>query len=367
MSIELTPFAEVSQPDGAVVLAPITAGLPDRSLGHLADVVDWLVSRLDGRQQIARPRLVLIAGDHDEPLNTTDTAGTSDPAETSDPADRADEAITRALAQEGGVGVRDVDVASREVDLESKFAIVRGHPAARTADVLSRAQAIAAIDVGRRIADQEIDAGADLLIPGLVGSGHGVPMGVIISILTGLEPVDALPFADTDVQIWADGVSDLRDTLFRLREGAKDAISLLAAVGGADFAALAGLIAQAATRQTVVVLDGLPAVVAAVLAHRLAPGAESWFIAAGEAPTRRGRRLQELLGLLTVASLATDSPTGAGALLVLPLITAALAARVTPPTGPDSTAQNPATPKPATPNLTAPNSKTVNLTKPTQN
>jgi nicotinate-nucleotide--dimethylbenzimidazole phosphoribosyltransferase len=316
MSIELTPFAEVTQPAGALSAGLVGDGPPDRTLGRLANVAGWFAARLADPGQIVRPRLVLIVGDHDGPVETAGSASDSD------------EVIARALADQAGVGTREVDVASRQADLEDEFVIVRGHRSPVAGDVLTREQAIAAIDCGRRIADQEIDAGADLLIPGLLGHGHAVAMGVIISVLTGLEPVDAIPLGDADLQTWSDGVGDLRDALFRLRDGDKDAISMLMSVGGADFAALAGLIAQAATRRTAVILDGLPATVSAVLAHRLAPGAESWFIATGEAATRRGRRLQELLWLPSVASLGTDSPAAAGALLVLPMIRAALAGRI---------------------------------------
>jgi nicotinate-nucleotide--dimethylbenzimidazole phosphoribosyltransferase len=312
MSADLSPFAEVTQPAGPAADARVVAPAPDPNLGRLAGVADWFADRLADPSRIARPRLVLIAGDH------------NGPAEFADEAD-LDEPVARVLADGAGIGIRYVDVASRRAD-DSEFLIVRGHASPVHGDVLSRDQTIAAIEAGRRIADEEIDGGADLLIPGLVGQSHAVALGALSAVLTGLEPVEAVPLPDTDLVVWSDGVSDVRDAMFRIRDGDKTAISLLMAIGGADLAALTGVIAQAATRRTVVLLDGLPATVAAVLAHRLAPGAESWFIAAGEAMTRAGRRLQEMLWLPNVAQLQTDSPVAAGALLVLPLIQAVLAA-----------------------------------------
>ena len=308
MSTELTPFAEVKQPlqDAGTTGGEPAGGLPDRTLGRLVGVTTWLAARRTGTGGFTAPRVVIVRGDSHGPIGT--------------PMD--DLAITEAIATAQHVGLRVVDVASREGD--GQFHLIAGHPGPVATNVLSRAQAVAAVDIGRRLADAEIDAGADLLIPGLAGSGHDVVLGVLTAVLTGLEPVAAIPLADTDLSLWSAAVTDLRDALFRIRDKDKDAISLVTSVGGADIGALAGFLAQAAARRTPVLLDGLPVTVAAVLAHRLAPGAESWFLAAGEATGRAARRLQEMLGLTFVAAFETNSPTGGGALLVLPVIQAAL-------------------------------------------
>ncbi len=324
MSHELTPFGEVTPPPE--VRFPVN-GEPrsaDRaSLGRLAGAAAWISARIPSGAEPTRPRWVLIAGDHDGP----------------DHGSGVDWTVAAAVAESLGVDGRRIDVATarddrpggdRWTEFERELHICAGHASPTTADVLSRAHAVAAVDAGRRLADQEIDGGADLLIPGLVGSGHAVPLGALTAVFTGLEPVAALPMPDTDFAVWGEGVTALRDSLFRIRDQDKDAVSLIAAVGGADLGALAGFIAQAAVRRTPVLLDGLPATSAAVLAHRLAPGTEAWCLAAGESTDRGGRRLQDMLGLNTVVTLETDSPAAVGALLVLPLIIAAIRASAVP-------------------------------------
>ena len=47
----------------------------------------------------------------------------------------------------------------------------------------------AAIEAGRRIADEEVDAGADLLIAGDMGIGNTTAATALIAALTGAEPV----------------------------------------------------------------------------------------------------------------------------------------------------------------------------------
>lgn len=318
MSTELTPFAQITSPkspdagtaDAGTADERTTAGT-DPSLGRLTAVADWFAGRRDDTGVLARPRVLVVAGDH----------GAATGNERSD----RDLAVGELLATAHGAGWQRIDVASHGADTADDDVISAGHPDAVAADVLAHDDATAAVELGRRLADREIDAGADLLIPGLTGSGHGLPLGVLTAVLTGLEPIAAVTVPDTDPTAWVAAVTDLRDTLFRLRDRDKDVVSLIAAVGGADLGVLAGLIAQAAVRRTPVLLDGLPATIAALLAHRLAPGAEAWFIGAGQAVDRPGRRLQDMLGLPLVADLATDSPSGAGAVLVLPLIQAALA------------------------------------------
>lgn len=312
MSTELTPFAEISAPrvDPAAVTPPA-----DAALGRLAGVASWFTARQEATGPFRRPRVVLLGAADDTSTDVT---------------------ATTSLAELHGIGVTRVDPRdvpdhhpSGRPDHHADGAAGDTDPGGDTAtpdprDVLDQAAAVGAVDRGRRLADAEIDAGADLLVPGLAGGDHATALGVLTAVLTGLEPVAAVTVPDTDPATWGIAVTELRDALFRLRNRDRDVVSLIAAVGGAELGVLAGLVAQAAVRRTPVLLDGLPATVAAVLAHRLAPGADAWFAAAAQAPDRPGRRLQDMLGLPLVAALETASAAGAGAVLVLPLIQSAL-------------------------------------------
>jgi nicotinate-nucleotide--dimethylbenzimidazole phosphoribosyltransferase len=93
--------------------------------------------------------------------------------------------------------------------------------------------------------------------------------------------------------------------------------------GGPDLAALTGFIAQAAIRRTPVLIHDMPSTVAAVLAHRLAPGAESYLLVTSEAPDRGHRRLLDLLGLEPLTDWSITGHSGVSALLVMPALTAA--------------------------------------------
>ena len=192
--------------------------------------------------------------------------------------------LTATLAAVTGVGVRVVQAGPRSgrIDIE---------------DALDDDQLEAAIATGRQIADAEVDEGADLLIGAVCGVGVSTPVSVLVAVLTGMEPVDATTRGSgIDDAAWITKAAAVRDALFRVRKAGSDVLTLLRTGGGADLAALTGFIAQAAIRRTPVLIHDLPSTVCGVLAHRIAPGADSYLLASSLSPERGHRRLLEILG-----------------------------------------------------------------------
>ena len=145
-------------------------------------------------------------------------------------------------------------------------------------DALSADEAAAAIEAGRRIADEEVDSGADLLIAGDMGIGNTTAATTLIAALTDSEPVAVVGRGTgIDDAGWARKTAAIRDALYRARGVSADPVGLLRVCGGADFAAMAGFCAQAAVRRTPVLLDGVVVTAAALVADRLAPGARQWW------------------------------------------------------------------------------------------
>src|SRR5699024_1502574 len=166
---------------------------------------------------------------------------------------------------------------------------VRAHKIRRTSgaidreDALSAEETVAAIGAGRAIADEEADAGADILAAGDMGIGNTTPAAVLVATLAGLEPVVAVGRGTgVDDAGWMRKTAAVRDAMFRARPYVGDPVGLLRTVGGADFAAMAGFLAQAAVRRTPVILDGLIVTAAAMVAERLAPGSSEWWVAGHE-------------------------------------------------------------------------------------
>ncbi len=173
------------------------------------------------------------------------------------------------------------------------------------------------------MADAEVDAGADLLVPGVIGIGNGTGAAALVAGLTDSEPVAVVDRGPGDDAGWARQVGFVRAALLRARGCRHDPVALLDCCGGPAIAALTGLLAQAAQRRTPVVLDGAVAAVAGLLAERLMPGARAWWVAGTRSPEPAQKLALAQLGLIPLLDLSLRAEDGTGALLAVPLLAAA--------------------------------------------
>jgi nicotinate-nucleotide--dimethylbenzimidazole phosphoribosyltransferase len=304
---------------------------PAGALGRLEDLSVWLA----GAQAQCPPRpperirVVVFAGDHG-----VAAAGVSAyPSEVTAQMVAnfvAGGAAVNVLAQRLGAVVRVVDIAvatelpgvSLPADV-TRWKIRRGSGRLDVEDALTLDETAQAIDAGAAIADEEVDSGADLLIPGDMGIGNTTPAAVLIGVLTGSD-ADMVTGRGTGI----DDASLLRKRTI-VAAGIErattitDPVSLLAAVGGADIAAMAGFLAQAAIRRTPVLLDGVVSGAAALLAERLAPGASAWWQAGHRSAEPAHRLALDALGHWPLVDLGLRLGEGSGALVAVPILLAA--------------------------------------------
>ena len=256
---------------------------PD-ALGRLDELTVWLA----GAQGSAPPRdperarVIVFAGEH----GVAYVGVSAYPPEAT--------AWMVQLAYEGGSAVsslaRTVGASSRLLDLSvdastpeeiRTYKVRRGSGRIDQEDALTLAEAETAFRNGIAIADEEVDGGADLLIPGELGVAGTTVAAVLVAALTDSEPVKVIGRGSgVDDRAWMRKVVAIRDGLRRARPFAADPIALLAVVGGADVAAMTGFLIQAAVRRTPVLLDGVMSAAAAVVASAIAPSASVWWRAA---------------------------------------------------------------------------------------
>jgi nicotinate-nucleotide--dimethylbenzimidazole phosphoribosyltransferase len=108
--------------------------------------------------------------------------------------------------------------------------------------------------------------------------------------------------------------------LRRARPFIDDPVALVRTAGGADIAAMAGFLAQAAVRRTPVILDGVVVGAAAMLAEELAPGARQWWVAGHRSAEPAHTLALEHLELTPVLDLGMRLGEGSGAVVALPLV-----------------------------------------------
>ncbi len=332
----MTDFESITAPDPEVAAAARARQdrltKPPGSLGRLEDLSVWVAScqGVCPPRQFQRPRVVVFAGDH----GVTAAGVSAYPAEvTAQMVANFDAggAAINVLAEAAGASVRVVDIAVDAVEPHSPsigaHKVRRGSGNIAVEDALSADEAAAAIQAGRRIADEEVDSGADLLIAGDMGIGNTTAATTLIAALTGSEPVAVVGRGTgIDDAGWARKTAAIRDALYRARAFSADPVGLLRVCGGADFAAMAGFCAQAAVRRTPVLLDGVVVTAAALVAERLAPGARQWW-QAGHRSTEPAHALAlRQLELEPIIDMRMRLGEGTGAAVALPIVRAAVAA-----------------------------------------
>ncbi len=327
-------FAPVSPPDAGVAAAAHarqdTLTKPRGALGRLEDLSVWIAS-CQGQcppRQFERPRVVVFAGDHGVARSGVSAYPPEVTAQMVANFDAGGAAIN-VLAGIAGATVRVADLAVDADALTEQIGVHkvrRGSGDITIQDALTDDETARAIAAGQAIADEEVDAGADLLIAGDMGIGNTTAAAVLVAALTNTEPVAVVGFGTgIDDAGWARKTAAVRDALFRTRRVLPDPVGLLRCCGGADLAAMAGFCAQAAVRRTPLLLDGMAVTAAALVAERLAPGARRWW-QAGHRSTEPGHGLAlAALELEPILDLRMRLGEGTGAALALPVLRAAVA------------------------------------------
>ncbi|OBA58504.1 nicotinate-nucleotide--dimethylbenzimidazole phosphoribosyltransferase [Mycobacterium sp. 1100029.7] len=327
-------FAPVTPPDAAAAAAAAarqdTLTKPRGALGRLEELSVWVAS-CQGQcppRQFERARVVVFAGDHGVARSGVSAYPPEVTAQMVANIDAGGAAIN-VLAAIADATLRIADLA---VDADPHTEQIGAHKVRRGSgdiavqDALTDEQTARAIAAGQRIADEEVDAGADLLIAGDMGIGNTTAAAVLVAALTNTEPVAVVGFGSgIDDAGWARKTAAIRDALYRSKPVLPDPVALLRSCGGADLAAIAGFCAQAAVRRTPLLLDGMAVTAAALVAERLAPGARQWW-RAGHRSTEPGHTLAlTALALDPILDLGMRLGEGSGATLALPVLRAAVA------------------------------------------
>lgn len=332
-------FSIAARDDKAEAAARARQGIltkPTGALGRLEDLSIWAAATQGTcpPHQFSRARVVIFAGDH----GIARTAGTSayPPEVTAQMVLNfaSGGAAANVLARQAGASVRVIDVS---VDADPAYAaslpsdvtahrIRHGSGSIDREDAMTMDEARAAFALGRQIADEEIDAGADLLIPGDMGIGNTTPAAALIGLLTNAEVADVTGRGTgIDDETWMRKCAAVRDAMRRGREHKGDPLALLAAIGSPDFAAATGFILQAAVRGVPVILDGTISSACALVADRMTSRAKQWWLAGHRSTEPAHARALAYLELDPIVDYSLRLGEGTGALLALQIVQSAIA------------------------------------------
>lgn len=189
---------------------------------------------------------------------------------------------------------------------------------------MSPAQARQAMEVGIEVARDLVSAGNALLVTGDMGIANTTASAALISVFTGAPAAEVTGRGTgVDEETWRHKVAVVERALRHHHPDPADPSAVLAAVGGLEHAAIAGFLLGAAALRVPVLLDGVIAGAAALVAAALAPAAvDSWV--AGHRSAEPGHAVAlAALGLRPLVELELRLGEGTGALLAVPLVQAA--------------------------------------------
>jgi nicotinate-nucleotide--dimethylbenzimidazole phosphoribosyltransferase len=188
---------------------------------------------------------------------------------------------------------------------------------------MSNDEALAALGVGADVARNAIENGARLLVTGDMGIGNTTSSAALIAAFTSSSPRDVTGRGTgIDDDMLNVKVRVIESALARLLSTATP-LDVVAEVGGLEIAALAGFIVAGAAAKAPVLIDGVIAVAAAVVARAFAPDVVGYLIA-GHRSSEPGASVGLAhLGLTPMLDLGLRLGEGSGAALAVPLVQAA--------------------------------------------
>jgi nicotinate-nucleotide--dimethylbenzimidazole phosphoribosyltransferase len=234
-------------------------------------------------------------------------------------------AVINALAAQSGADVVVVDVGVA-ADIAPAPGLLSRRVRAGTRDMtrepaLTRDETRAAIEVGIGVARELVAGGARCLLTGDMGIANTTAAAALVAVFTDADPATV---TGRGTGIDDDTLSHKVDVIQRALElhhpDPADPVGTLAGVGGLEHAALAGYVLGAAAARVPVVLDGVIACSAALVARALAPDAVAAMIAGHRSVEPGASAALAALGLTPLVDLDLRLGEGSGAVLALPLV-----------------------------------------------
>ena len=304
-----------------------TVAKPLHSLG----LFEGLIAKIAAAQEISRP---YIAG-------RTVLVFCADNGVVEEGISQSDHTVTTAVAASMAAGFSNANLMAREANAHVEVydvgmvddidGVIRRKSIHGTRNftkepAMTRKEAESAVDAGRKAAEKAKLDGNGLVVIGEMGIGNTTTAAAVLSVLL-----------DKDPALLCGRGSGLSDAgLMRKIEAVKkgialnkpdpaDPIDIISKVGGADIAAMCGVLLAAPKLRLPVVLDGLISCAAAVAACRIDKNTIDYMI-----PSHKGKEpgcqlALEALGLKAPIAADLALGEGTGGIMLLPLLDIALA------------------------------------------
>ena len=303
---------------------------PPRSLGRLEEIAAAL-AQIQGtvRPSVDRKAIILMAADHGvvaEGVSPYPQSVTAQMVANLASGGAAINQLARSVGAE--LCLYDIGVVADTSGLDGvrQIKVVRGSANLRKSPALQESEVIAALLHGVAAAEAVVDDGVTLIGTGEMGIGNTTASAALTAAYTGAAAEAVVgPGTGLDDEGMAQKLAVVNEALVRTRRDNPDALGLLASLGGAEIAALAGVMIGGAARRTCVIVDGFISGAAALAAVALCPASRDYLLASHRS-AEPGHTVQlEYLGMRPVLELDLRLGEGTGAALAMAIVDAACA------------------------------------------
>lgn len=307
-------LADLPAPDTAALAAAEARNgsltKPPGALGRLEALACWYASwRGDPRPRIARPQVVVFAGNH----------GVAAQGVSAFPAEVTVQMV--ANFQAGGAAINQLARAAGAAMTVVPLELDRPTADFTEGPAMSEADCAAALAAGW----DAVDPDADLLVVGEMGIANTTAAAVLVAAL---YDGGAERWVGRGTGVDDDGLSRkaraVEAALARHGDALSDPFGALARVGGRELAAMTGAILRARLLRIPVILDGFICCAAAAVLDRAQPGALDHAVAGHLSAEGAHGRLLEHLSKEPILSLGLRLGEGSGAALAIQILRAAI-------------------------------------------
>ena len=188
---------------------------------------------------------------------------------------------------------------------------------------MTAVQAQAAVEVGIDVARDLVAQGKRLLVIGDMGIANTTASAALISVFTGLEVAEVTGRGTgIDDSMLRHKVSVIEAAIRINAASSNDPVAALAGVGGFEHAGMVGFLLAAAALRTPVILDGVIACSAALVARAISPDAADYWVASHRSVEPGAAAALDHLGLAPLVDLGMRLGEGSGAALAVPFVQA---------------------------------------------
>lgn len=302
---------------------------PPGSLGRLEEFARRIVAITENRSPVLDKKVVFtFAGDH----------GVVDEGVSAYPREVTSQMVFNFLRGGAGINVlarhAEAEVVVIDIGVDYDFGdlkglmsmkVVKGTKNFMLGPAMTRDEAVRCIETGIELARDYAEKGYKIFGTGDMGIGNTTPSSAIVSVITG-KPVAEVTGKGTGIsdESFSRKIKVIEEGIRINQPDSKDAVDVLAKVGGTEIGGIAGLILGAAAHRIPVVVDGFISTAGALIAYGLCPTVSDYLFAAHNSVEQGHRAMLEAMRLSPILDLNLRLGEGTGAALAMTLIEAGL-------------------------------------------